>query len=416
MPEAMQTERTPAVARSDPPGLARLVSTDMATAMEQFQDPELLSEGKVNVISLEAVVQRLGVRWPTRRDQVYDHAERTLEKHLGLRGYFARVSETDFLICQPELGRFSAQAACLRYLREILNYFLGDARAADHGVHQVTKMTGDSIVAEKIDARHAEREGEVEEAERRKATAEAAAQTAQVRTMDQWSPFVASDGRELRVSCQLEPVFELKSFGRIGFRMARRVLVVGTEEALSPTQVANLSRADLLRIDLATIARGLDRLKSGENAAREPSLIIPVSFATLSNQRARTQIAVALKTAGELVQRGIISDICDIEGVPQGALLSAASLIRPFSLFVVGRLSVTPPGPASLAQMKGAGLNALSFECPRHATENDFLEWAKTTIDAAKQVTKPVLAYGAGSAREAGMMALLGATHASVRN
>ena len=83
---------------------------------------------------------------------------------------------------------------------------------------------------------------------------------------------------------------------------------------------------------------------------------------------------------------------------------------------MVGRLSVTPPGPASLAQMKGAGLNALSFECPRHATENDFLEWAKTTIDAAKQVTKPVLAYGAGSAREAGMMALLGATHASVRN
>jgi hypothetical protein len=416
MPEAMQTERTPAVARSEPPGLARLVSTDMATAIEQFQDPDLLSEGKVNVISLEAVVQRLGVRWPARRDQVYDHAERTLEKHLGLRGYFARVSETDFLICQPELGRFSAQAACLRYLREILNYFLGDARAADHGVHQVTKMTGDSIVAEKIDARHAEREGEVEEAERRQATAEAAAQAAQVRTMDQWSPFVASDGRELRVSCQLEPVFELKSFGRIGFRMARRVLVVGTEEALSPAQVANLSRADLLRIDLATIARGLDRLKSGENAAREPSLIIPVSFATLSNQRARTQIAVALKTAGELVQRGIISDICDIEGVPQGALLSAASLIRPFSLFVVGRLSVTPPGPASLAQMKGAGLNALSFECPRHATENDFLEWAKTTIDAAKQVTKPVLAYGAGSAREAGMMALLGATHASVRN
>jgi hypothetical protein len=416
MPEAMQTERTPAVARSDPPGLARLVSTDMATAMEQFQDPELLSEGKVNVISLEAVVQRLGVRWPTRRDQVYDHAERTLEKHLGLRGYFARVSETDFLICQPELGRFSAQAACLRYLREILNYFLGDARAADHGVHQVTKMTRDSIVAEKIDARHAEREGEVEEAQRRQATAEAAAQAAPVRTMDQWSPFVASDGRELRVSCQLEPVFELKSFGRIGFRMARRVLVVGTEEALSPAQVANLSRADLLRIDLATIARGLDRLKSGENAAREPSLIIPVSFATLSNQRARTQIAVALKTAGELVQRGILSDICDIEGVPQGALLSAASLIRPFSLFVVGRLSVTPPGPASLAQMKGAGLNALSFECPRHATENDFLEWAKTTIDAAKQVTKPVLAYGAGSAREAGMMALLGATHASVRN
>jgi hypothetical protein len=394
----------------------RMVAGNLASAIQRFDDPELLESGKVNIISLEAIAQRLGARWPQKREQVYDHVGRTLEKGVGFSGYFARVSETDFLICQPDMGRFASQASCLRHLREILNFFLGDAAAADDGVHQVIKLSANGIVASKVDARHAEREGEREEAVRQRLAAEALAQEARAPTMDQWSPFVATDGRTLRVSCALEPVFELKAFGRIGFRMARRVLVNGTEEALSPAAIANLSRADLLRIDLATIARGLDRLKSAENAEREPSLIVPLSYVTLSNQRARDQIAIALKTASSVVKHGIISDICDIEGVPQVALLSAVSLIRPFSLFVVGRLVTTPPTSAILAQLKNGGLHALSFECPRHASEGEFLEWAKATIEAAKTIAKPVLAYGASSARDAGMMALLGATHASVRN
>ena len=403
-------------AGTKPRGMPRMVAANLATTLQRFDDPELLESGKVNIISLEAIAQRLGVRWAQRRDQVYDHVARTLEKQLGFSGYFARVSETDYLICQPDLGRFASQASCLRNLREILHFFLGEASAADDCVHQVTKLSADAIVASKVDARHAEREGELEEAVRRRTAAEALERESAAATADQWSPFMATDGRTLRVSCSLEPVFELKTFGRIGFRMARRVLAVGTDEVLSPAALANLSRADLLRIDLATIARGLDRLKSAENAAREPSLIVPLSYVTLSNQRARDQMSTALKTASSVVKHGIICDICDIEGVPQVALLSAVSLIRPFSLFVVGRLVTTPPMSATLAQLKNGGLNALSFDCPPHGSESEFIEWAKTTIEAAKTVAKPVLAYGASSARDAGMLALLGATHASVRN
>lgn len=411
----IETGSNPGPASPAPAGVPRLASVGLAASLERFNDPSLLQEGKVNVVSVDAVLERLGARWPQRRDQVYDHVERTLEKHLGLRGYFARVSETDYLICQPDLGRFSAQAACLRYLREIFQYFLGDGRPADNCVHQVTKISREAVTATQVDARHVEREEEVEQAERRQAAQDAAELASKAATLDQWSPFVASDGRELRVTCTLEPVLELKTFGRIGFRMARRVLVTSTGEALPAHAVSNLSSADILKIDLATIARGLDRVKADEAGGPQLSLIVPVSHVSLSSQRARTQIVVALKTAGSMVKRGVICEICDIEGVPQGALLSAASLIRPFSLFVVGRLNVAPPTPSTLAQLKGAGLQALSVECPRRQSEAEFMEWAKATIDAAKQVSKSVLVYQASSSRDAGLAGLLGATHASVR-
>lgn len=394
-----------------PPGVTRMMSTGLAASIERFEDAGLLSEGKVNLIALDAIVERLGKRWPVRRDQIYDHVDRTLQRHLGLQGYYVRISETDFLICQPELSRFCGQAACLRYLREILTYFIGAAVQADQCVHQVTKISTHEIQGEQVDARQAEQA----EARELAASAASAKEAQQARAVNQWSPFVASDGRELRVTATLEPVFELKAFGRIGFRMARRVVATGTEEELTPAMVANLSRADIVRIDLATVARGADRLRADVSGEQQPSLIVPVSFTSLSAQRGRTEIVKMLNEASGLVKQGVICEISDIEGVPQGALLSAASLIRPFSLFVVGRLNVAPPTSSTLAQLKGAGLQALSVECPPRQSETEFMDWAKATIDAAKQVSKSVLVYQAGSSRDAGLAGLLGATHASVR-
>lgn len=385
----------------------RMMAADVGAALEKFDDPELLKAGKVNIIALDAVVERMGSKWALRREQVYDHVEKTLEKYIGLQGSFLRVSETDFLICQPHLGRFANQASCLRYLREILSHFLGEAHLADDCVHGVSKIAAGALAANRIDARAAEVAEVREEAERKAEEAKAAPPT-----MDKWSPFVASDGRQVRVSCTLEPVFELKNFGRIGFRMARKVLVVGAEEELTPQQVANLSRGDILRIDMATIARGLDRLRSESAGERQPSLLLPVSYVSLSSQKGRAEIAAMFKEAKSLVQRGVICEVCDIEGVPQVALLEAVSLIRPYSIFVVGRLSATPP--QAIGSLKGAGLQALSCECPPHMGEAEFMGWAKATLDTAKQVAKSFLMYRIASARAAGLAGLLGATHASV--
>ena len=231
---------------------------------------------------------------------------------------------------------------------------------------------------------------------------------------DHWSPFVASNGRHVRVSCTLEPVFELKGFGRIGFRMARKVMPVGSDVELSPVEVSNLSRADILRVDMATIMRGISRLKA-EGDRQHPSLIVPVSFISLSSTTGRGEIIAALRQAAGLVKQGIICEICDVEGVPSGPMLSATSLIKPFSLFMVGRLGLTPPAPGSLNALKDVGLKGLSVECPARHAGQEFHAWARSTIEAARRITKSVLVYRAPSPHDAGVAAMLGATHAGVR-
>jgi hypothetical protein len=380
----------------------------MEDALERFNDPAMLAAGKVNLISLEAVEKRFGARWELRRDQVYDFARRVLERGVGVSGFFVRASPTDFFIVHPDLSRLAGQAACLRYLREVLNHFLGEDQMAADGVLQVTGITKGRLEARRMDERAQQADTEMlEELEAAPATP-----VDDERPLASWSPFAASDGRQLRVSAKLEPVYELKGFSRIGFRMSRQVRIVGSDEALTPQQVARLSTADLLRVDMATIVRGIDRLKAASAGEQQLSLIVPLSFTSLSSQKGRGLFIEQLKAAGSLVKLGVICEVCDIEGVPPSTLLAATSLVRPFTLLVVGRLMNT--APTAIVRLEGAGLHAVSFDCPPGLGEAEFITWASAAIGASRRVAKSVLVYGVKSAQQAGMLTALGASHASL--
>lgn len=409
-----QGARLDAMAQAQLSGAMRLVSSDAEAQIERFCDPQLLASGKVNIISLESVQKRFGDRWQTRKDQVFDFAERVLERSLGERGVSVQVSDMDYLIVHPDLSRMAGQAACLRYLREILTHFLGHDREAAGGVLQVTRISQGRLQAEQVDATAAEAmlaAGSDEEAPHRLGVFHEDSDIT-TKLVNRWTPFVAVDGRHLRVSATLEPVYELKGFSRIGFRMIRRVILISTSEELSSQQVAALSASDILRADLATITRGIDRLRAEAGDERQLSLIVPLSFTSLSSQKGRAELVEPLKEAGGLVRLGVVCEILDIEGVPPGALLTATSLVRPFSLLVVGRM--TGSTAASMERMKGAGLQALSFECPQGLGDAEFMGWATATIAAAKKVAKSVLVYRVATPQRAATLASLGATHVSL--
>jgi hypothetical protein len=165
-------------------------------------------------------------------------------------------------------------------------------------------------------------------------------------------------------------------------------------------------------VDLATVVRGLDRLAAESSGEQQLSLIVPLSFTSLSSQKGRTEFAKQLKETGAKVRLGVICEIGDIDGVPPSALLAATSLVRPFTLLVAGRLIDT--SPRAIARMEGAGLQAISFECPPGLGEAEFIGWATVSIRAAKRVAKSVMIYRARSAKQAGTLASLGASHVSL--
>jgi hypothetical protein len=412
---ASEAPQLGALALAQLSGALRLVSAEAQSDVERYADPQLIAAGKIHVISLEAIQQHFGDSWQGRKEEVFAFAQQVLKRNLGSRGIYRRVSDSDFFVLHPGLGRFASQAACLRYLREIFIQFHTDADQAASGVLQVIRATKGRLETKAVDAPDDEGptggEAEADGQTRVGAVNDEANLTSQL--VNRSAPFISTDGRMLRVSASLEPIYELKTFTRIGFRMIRRIITVSNGEALTPREVAALPSADLVRADLATITRGIDRLKVESAGEQQLSLIVPVSFSSLASHRGRTEVVAPIREASHMVKLGVICEISDIEGVPTNALLDVTSLVRPLSLLVVGRL--TNPTPSALVRLAGAGFQALSFDCPPAAIgDAEFLGWANSTVTAARKVVRSVLVYHAGSTKRAGTLASLGATHVSL--
>lgn len=413
----MQAERTSQEKRLTPAKGAAVTSritTGADNSLDQLEGSSILADGLVNLIALDAVVDRLGDRWPARREAIYDMVERVLTRRLGPNGYFVRVSETDFLVAQPDLGPFGAQACCIRSLGEILKHFLGAAMPQDIRVRQVSSIGGGEILASPIDqaaALHGDAK-ETRDAEVKARVLASAGGDDGLLSPERWSPFSDATGRKLRVSCKLEPVFELKHNTRIGYRLNRKVVDATSGEVLAAAEVERLSRANHLRIDMATISRGLARMQADEAGEQSLSLIIPVSYVTLSHQEGRQVLAQAFARARQAVLKGVLCEVCRIEGVPQVALLSAVSLIRPWSLFVIGNLA--GPIPKAFPGMKEAGIQAVSFTAPEGLTDDGaFMMWLGESLKSTQKACKAAMVYGC-SPRQLALAGLLGASHASV--
>jgi hypothetical protein len=407
---AAPSSPAPATLRGDT--VTRLVGAGARQTMAQLEASPAAAQGRICLIGLDAVRERMGGRWLGRREMVYEHLQAALRRRLGPRDLFLRLSEVEFLVAQPESSRLAGQACCLNVLREVLTYFLGSALTADIAVYEVERIEDGRIRAQALDPFTLEVEAARAPLARPPSALGGPTEPSLV-SQDRWSPFIAHDGRRLRVSCQLEPVFQLKTYGRIGYRMTRQALQLPSETALSAAEEGKLTGADIERLDFATLARGLNRLQQQAESERQPSLMLPVSYATLSSHRGRAMLADFFRLAQGSVQRGLICEICDIDGIPPSALLAATSLIKPFCLFVIGRLGVAPQTP--LAALKDVGLQGLTLDCPPSLVDDEpFAAFVEAVIKAARPSgVRAVMLNSVGTARLAAIAGLCGATHAS---
>jgi hypothetical protein len=313
-------------------------------------------------------------------------------------------------VAQPDTAPLVGQAATFRALRATLEFFLGEAVNADIVVHQIAAITDGAIEGHRLDVAAVEEQVRALEGSRSPAS-----DSLSVMSLERWTPFVTNDGRRVRVSCTLEPLVHLKTYSRIGHRVRRQVLRLPWETPLSPKEQSLLSAGDIEKVDMATLLRGLDRLGADVGAQKQPSLALPVSYISLASTRSRGLIVQVFEQARTRVQTGLLCEVCDIEGVPPGALLAATSLIRPFCLFVIGRLNEMPTRP--LKALKDAGFQGLSFDWPGSIVgEAQFIGEMRSLASLTKPVAKTLFVYQLPTARHAAIAAQLGATHATMKS
>ena len=388
------------------PSIDHIVDAEAQSMLERLEGSVLVEGGQISLIGLNSIKARLGARWPGRADQVHEHVHRSLSRFLGDSGYFVRISQTDYLVVQPGRSRYGCQASCLTFMRDLLRHFLGEAAAADIEVREVTTLARNRVEAKLIDPTDERANGLEEEPK--------APMEAMSASPDRWSPFVSTEGRNIQVSCALEPVFTLKNMQQVGYRLTRRVIDGSSKVVLNREEQSRLNAADIEQIDCAAIARGMSRLNNGAALKTPPMLLLPVSYSTLSTRRGHAAIFAFLKEAGAETTTRALCEIKNIEGVPIAALFNMVAVLRRACYAVIGRLEDRPAKTSEL--FKTAGFNGLAFKY-RGPRDEDLPMVAALSPDvtAMAAVARSSMVLGLRAPREIALAKLVGATHASMR-
>ncbi len=286
---------------------------------------DLVAHGQALLVSLAPVKAALGERWNQRRSQIYDLVERHFRKHLTPTDIWQRASETHFLVATPDKSTVLAQALCYRAMKDVMTYFLGDVQPEDLEVGLVVQLSADHVELRPFTVAELEKA----DIESTPASARPSALASPLASLTSW-PMKTADGQDLRVSFAVDPVMDLKAWAMAGHRIESRIVNLRTLVELTPAQRRSLMPPDFEQVDLAALDRGISRLTDGPTPDK-PNLIIQLSFASLSNGRARAALLNRARELQQVLRQAAICELVDIEnGIPVGRLTEIASLVRGF--------------------------------------------------------------------------------------
>jgi hypothetical protein len=390
------------------PPLARFVDADSTSFLEQLATSRLVQAGAVNLIGLDAIRDRLGSRWLRRQADVWLYVDKAIERLLSDQAYFRRVSETDFVIAVAGASAGTAQAMCLKVLTETLTHFLGECAVVDLVIRNVTAVGTDQMVCAPIDISALPSPDEIG------VVAIAAPTPTPAMAADRISgpPWVltSATGLSLDVDYALEPFVNLRNTKVAGLCVAPVVRDKPTGRRIPGFVLSRLPDSDLARVD----SLGLTFAQSAPaTSCKAQSLIVPLSFQTLSSSKLRAAALNELR-ARHLSSAWVVMLSHIDHGTPPSRLTEMASFIRPYCDAVFACVPATSPSFGYLSECRFQGL---VIDLERWAKEPERVaHYLQVFGEKAAGLASVLAVSGLASEAMFPVARAAGLTHASVRD
>ena len=387
--------------------LTRISAVHASAVLERLAGSDRLERGAVYIISVEAIRDRSGDRWPKKRDDVWGYLGRKLNEYLSYQDVHHRLNDTDVLVCMTTEDGVAAQAVGMKVLEDVLEFFLGAAERKDIRIKAVTRIDGDELLCADLDPEiiATAREKEAEAPYQRQVSPEAE------RARNPHS-FVASNGQRLQIDFALEHVVSLRHGVTAVLRVEPTVSFSATGETIVARRFHRLSDEDIIAIDRATLAFG--GLFVPEDAKTQPPVIIPASFRTLGARKGRNSLIAIDGVTPERIRQGAMIEFVDIDrGTPSGRLVEVVSLVGRLTRGVLARLQ--PVGNA-LDPVQGARFNGLTLDFADLGLPDARLEaFMRAMAHQMRGKAPALIAQGLGERLHFEMADDAGFTHAGIR-
>lgn len=404
--------------RSDgrPSSASSVESGEELRALEQrlwrlLMQPAVASTGRVHLLNLGMMRERLGPGWPALRPRVLAAADTIIDRCLTRNDIRFKTASDDYILVFATLERHAADLVCARIAQELLQLFLGDDRSADLRVSTAVGVADGQIQFEHALAT-------VLLAKARPRTDPAAVRTASgsgaVGSPAISGPILyAEDGggkarpvlRQLQLSpedagqfsIRYRPVWDIGQLV-ISTYMGTPVRIFPDGSFLEGIAALNslTDSMEILRLDADALVESVEILNGLFRNRSRLMLSVPVCFETLAARRTRLPFLEICQSIPDYLRRFLIFELLRFPpGVPTGRLNELLHEVRPYCRWTFMRVEFKSQ---SLSGFSGTGLSGITVAMPAdRSAEARLMEEMNGIVTAAERAGLMICVAGLSS-------------------
>lgn len=338
--------------------------------------------GRINIVTLAELKEKLGPRWAKMEDQVHQTADRVINSHVQPRDIVVAYSPLEYLIVISNAKPEAAQLQCAGITREIYRHFLGEEAVCDVSIRSAVGHDGQDLLFEDV-TMSGLKDAALQELEQELEQSEAAAPVKQpldfVEEDIEWPdvPQFASgqDGEEAETAGppgvttfdpdSLEfiyrPMWDIKSEVMSTY-LCMPCRVMGHGEIAYRYDVLGQKQPDEARAWIDAMAAREALVMLDDLLRNKFSMFITTSihYETLASTRLRARVMGMFSGVPDSMKRFLALEIIGVpSGVTSGRMSQMVNYLRPISRVLFVRTDLANP---SLQGFAGIGVQAVGFD------------------------------------------------------
>jgi GGDEF domain-containing protein len=333
-----------------------------------LSDKEHASVGRLQVLGLGKIRDRLGERWRDVGDRVYATMEKTIKKRLAATDTCVRAGDEGFIILFDQLNREEAEFKCAAIAEEVWEQILGEKEAAEYVEVKtvVVDVDGRALVEEVDPLAHIA--GLFSTPQRNPASFTEGSLSAgaheKSRTLEgSWLADVAAAESDIlsSVRCTYRPIWDVHRNALLTFQCEP---VFGSHARASRLDGKlvqwGAQRAEILQFDQLTLCDVANVMRRLAQINRRFLLSCCVHYETLSRVSSRTVHAALCREVPESYRKYVVFELLNVpECLPRIRLDDILSGLRMHSRTIRCRVDLDWVG---FDKFRGAGIDAFGVD------------------------------------------------------
>jgi len=298
------------------------VGASRADQLARIEEAGLIKQGRVFLLSLDAIRNELGSKWPARNELVWDTMYKALVKRMPAPDVFIRIDDATILAAVASVDAYEGQVRCAEVLGSTLAFFLGRNADSDILISRVSGLSENSLSSEPVNLA-------APPPPRRKTTRAGARPGG--RNGEHWkpplagrsaaAPFTSMDKGVVAMRFEIVPVWRLDRGVISAYAIRRRL----------PARLDSYSDHDRELMDEAMVDLLAPLLEEYRREGGVFALIAPGTFSTASSRRPRLVMLERCSAVMDVMRQAVMMEIDGIGiGVPAGRIREMSSMMKPF--------------------------------------------------------------------------------------